>query len=77
MLTAEYLHELDQPSPAPAIVLPLNDPRSTIGAVGPIYVVTRTGHMEYLDGERESVPGRNDPCWCESGKKYKRCCGVS
>ncbi len=18
-------------------------------------------------------PGRNDPCWCESGKKYKRC----
>lgn len=20
-------------------------------------------------------PGRNDPCWCRSGKKYKRCCG--
>jgi hypothetical protein len=20
-------------------------------------------------------PGRNDPCWCESGQKYKRCCG--
>jgi len=19
--------------------------------------------------------GRNDPCWCGSGKKYKRCCG--
>jgi hypothetical protein len=18
-------------------------------------------------------PGRNDPCWCGSGKKYKRC----
>jgi hypothetical protein len=20
-------------------------------------------------------PGRNDPCWCGSGTKYKRCCG--
>jgi tetratricopeptide (TPR) repeat protein len=21
-------------------------------------------------------PGRNDPCWCGSTKKYKKCCGV-
>ncbi len=21
-------------------------------------------------------PGRNDPCWCASGAKYKRCCGA-
>jgi hypothetical protein len=21
-------------------------------------------------------PGRNEPCWCESGTKYKRCCGT-
>lgn len=21
-------------------------------------------------------PGRNDACWCESGRKYKRCCGM-
>jgi hypothetical protein len=20
-------------------------------------------------------PGRNEPCWCASGRKYKRCCG--
>jgi uncharacterized protein YecA (UPF0149 family) len=20
-------------------------------------------------------PGRNEPCWCGSGTKYKRCCG--
>jgi tetratricopeptide (TPR) repeat protein len=20
-------------------------------------------------------PGRNEPCWCRSGRKYKRCCG--
>ncbi len=22
---------------------------------------------------RKSLPGRNDPCWCGSGKKYKKC----
>jgi len=21
-------------------------------------------------------PRRNDPCWCGSGRKYKRCCGT-
>jgi uncharacterized protein len=25
--------------------------------------------------ERSGKPGRNDPCPCGSGKKYKRCCG--
>ena len=24
----------------------------------------------------ESAPGRNDPCPCGSGKKYKKCCGA-
>ena len=24
----------------------------------------------------ESAPGRNDPCPCGSGKKYKKCCGT-
>ncbi len=23
----------------------------------------------------DKVPGRNDPCQCGSGKKYKKCCG--
>jgi hypothetical protein len=22
---------------------------------------------------RSATPGRNDPCWCGSGKKYKKC----
>lgn len=25
---------------------------------------------------KETKPGRNDPCPCNSGKKYKRCCGA-
>lgn len=30
-----------------------------------------------VTGERRAKPkiGRNDPCYCGSGKKYKRCCG--
>ncbi|MDX9996312.1 MAG: SEC-C metal-binding domain-containing protein, partial [Rhodocyclaceae bacterium] len=24
-----------------------------------------------------SSPGRNDPCPCGSGKKYKKCCGAT
>ncbi len=26
---------------------------------------------------KQHQPGRNDPCSCGSGKKYKRCCGVN
>ena len=26
---------------------------------------------------REETPGRNDPCSCGSGKKYKKCCGLN
>ncbi len=30
------------------------------------------------DPERTVVwpPGRNEPCWCGSGRKYKKCCGA-
>ena len=43
------------------------------------------GHWYYVDGivpEEKSAPitatkiGRNDPCSCGSGKKYKKCCGI-
>ena len=26
--------------------------------------------------QAEQTPGRNDPCPCGSGKKYKKCCGA-
>ncbi|HLF55640.1 MAG TPA: SEC-C metal-binding domain-containing protein [Thermoanaerobaculia bacterium] len=25
----------------------------------------------------EKTPGRNEPCWCGSGKKYKKCHGAA
>ena len=45
--------------------------------------VLENDHWFYIDGEQyettESIknikPGRNDPCFCGSGKKYKKCCG--
>ncbi len=27
-------------------------------------------------GTREWPPARNEPCWCGSGTKYKKCCGA-
>lgn len=32
--------------------------------------------VETIRKEKEPV-GRNDPCPCGSGKKYKKCCGKS
>ncbi len=31
----------------------------------------------YLDGDimQSPTPGRNEPCWCGSGKKFKKCHG--
>ncbi len=43
-----------------------------------------SGHWRFVDGQEISAPpvrregpavGRNDPCTCGSGKKYKKCCG--
>src|SRR5205807_986416 len=31
--------------------------------------------MTVVKGDREKI-GRNDPCWCGSGKKYKKCHGA-
>lgn len=33
------------------------------------------GRWVYVDGRPGRPPGRNAPCLCGSGKKFKRCCG--
>ncbi|MEZ9903154.1 YchJ family protein [Vibrio breoganii] len=45
--------------------------------------IKEDGQWFYIDGEMYDYPlpvkkreiGRNDPCVCGSGKKYKKCCG--
>lgn len=41
------------------------------------------GHWFYVDGDlfdtsgkNIAKPGRNEPCWCGSGKKFKKCHGA-
>jgi hypothetical protein len=40
---------------------------------------TRVGYLQDRAGEGAVTlswpPNRNDPCWCDSGRKYKKCCG--
>ena len=36
--------------------------------------VTRPSGPEPI--RHSQTPGRNDPCPCGSGKKYKKCCGA-
>ena len=35
----------------------------------------KAGMLSDLERVEQKKPGRNDPCPCGSGKKYKRCCG--
>lgn len=30
-----------------------------------------------IEAEKKTTVGRNEPCTCGSGKKYKRCCGIN
>lgn len=40
--------------------------------------VKEEGRWFYVEGEQKAPvkTGRNAPCWCGSGKKYKRCHGA-
>ena len=40
-----------------------------------IYRPTDNSPMQTMRMEALNMPGRNDPCICGSGKKYKKCCG--
>jgi SEC-C motif-containing protein len=48
------------------------------------HFVKEDGKWYYVDGSsiqpersRDKKVGRNDPCPCGSGKKYKKCCGAA
>lgn len=47
--------------------------RGIIGSDIPI--PWKAGMLNDLERVEQKKPGRNDPCPCGSGKKYKRCCG--
>jgi preprotein translocase subunit SecA len=49
-------------------------PRKRIQLANPI---TTSGDTKSQPKRVDKTPGRNDPCPCGSGKKYKNCCGKS
>ena len=59
-----YEHET-RPAPTPSPP-PVGSP--------PVATMEPVQHQVVKDEERDI--GRNDPCWCGSGKKFKRCHGA-
>jgi uncharacterized protein len=55
------------------------DRLDTLGALPGMLADLHAHRIEHLTPRepvrREATPGRNDPCPCGSGKKYKACCG--
>ena len=48
-------------------------------AIWAVYELHQRWHSLGLRQEplhRADTPGRNDPCSCGSGKKFKKCCGA-
>jgi preprotein translocase subunit SecA len=41
----------------------------------PVFFMNRSGEDSLPEPEKGKKLGRNDPCPCGSGKKYKKCCG--
>ena len=67
---------------APPIPLPENLPKFTgPGNIEPPRGITTNMSLDALNGRgKDGAPpdwkgGRNDPCWCGSGQKYKKCHG--
>jgi len=48
---------------------------TTAGAVGGGATSVATTGQQRVTSERDKI-GRNDPCWCGSGKKFKKCHGA-
>jgi preprotein translocase subunit SecA len=68
-----------------AVGLPVAAAGAGVSGAGVDAAVVRQAPRESRGGEgvahtvRRSAPkvGRNDPCPCGSGKKYKKCCGAA
>jgi tetratricopeptide (TPR) repeat protein len=86
---AAYALELDRRmraiapgAPRHPVVVPLTvdvvQERSAANGLDPDTAEARARAAYELAMEGGAVtwpPGRNDPCWCGSGSKYKKCCG--
>jgi preprotein translocase subunit SecA len=70
------------PAPRP-VARTMTEGRAAVAGVGTSAAGAATATAVAGDGNGSAAParsgpkiGRNDPCWCGSGKKYKKCHGV-
>jgi uncharacterized protein len=55
----------------------LNDFGAAIWAVYDLRELWQSIGPRVETARKTETPGRNDPCWCGSGKKYKKCHGLN
>jgi SEC-C motif-containing protein len=86
---AAYAHELDRrlravaaSAPRHPVIVPLAVEEvaavATAHGMDPDAAEARARAAYELARDGRAIgwpPGRNDPCWCGSGSKYKKCCG--
>jgi uncharacterized protein len=80
-LKEDAIDELDAQAPdlIPMIVENLNawtKSRARPASAASAAPAATAANANETPGSRRKV-GRNDPCPCRSGRKYKRCCGAS
>lgn len=73
------LDDADGLPPATRSGRPIAEVRAEAARIIPAAITAIDMHFEQQRRKREAAPkgvklGRNDPCHCGSGKKYKKCC---
>jgi preprotein translocase subunit SecA len=89
LMHAEIEVEADGAGPLPQAQAPRGGLHYEHADAATLEALAATAGPEGGDGEEFTMPvveqrhvdpdkdvGRNDPCWCGSGKKYKRCHGA-
>lgn len=67
----------DEDSPPSTSQTRVNAYGDAIWAVYDLYELWRSIGPRVETVRKAAEPGRNDPCWCGSGKKYKKCHGMN
>jgi uncharacterized protein len=75
-LAPPTLSVFDEEGPPSMSVKRLNDFADAVWAVYDLRELWRNFGPRIETIHKVATPGRNDPCSCGSGKKYKKCCGA-
>ena len=73
--TAEQAEQEEKEKAAAEAALTTNRTATSANAASPTAVKTQSGGGVATATAPNQKLGRNDPCWCGSGKKYKKCHG--